>query len=171
MKKSIILVLITVSLVGLALLPEIQAVLPAPDGGYGPPDYGTGNTAEGEEALLNLSSGGFNTAAGFRTLFSNTTGNFNTAIGAGALFNNTGDQNTATGAGALLSNTSGRFNTANGEAALFYARHHGTGIKRKLVADAVEEMIAAKTRKGVSDVYLADLQSGLARSPGRSNAT
>jgi hypothetical protein len=102
------------------LLPTAQAVDPAPDGGYGPPAYGVGNTAEGEEALLNLSSGGFNTAAGFRTLFSNTTGNFNTAIGAGALFNNTGDQNTATGAGALLSNTSGRFNTANGEAALFF---------------------------------------------------
>jgi hypothetical protein len=103
-----------------ALLPRAQAVLPPPDGGYGPPAYGTGNTAEGEEALLNLSSGGFNTAAGFRTLFSNTTGNFNTAIGAGALFNNTGNQNTATGAGALLSNTSGRLNTANGEAALFF---------------------------------------------------
>jgi Chaperone of endosialidase len=103
-----------------ALLPRAQAVLPPPDGGYGPPDYGTGNTAEGEEALLNLGSGGFNTAAGFRTLFSNTTGNFNTAIGAGALFNNTGNQNTATGAGALLSNTSGRLNTANGEAALFF---------------------------------------------------
>jgi hypothetical protein len=120
MKKSIPPILITISLVCLALLPELQAVVPAPDGGYGPPAYGTGNTAEGEEALLNLSSGGFNTAAGFRTLFSNTTGNFNTAIGAGALFNNTGNQNTATGAGALLSNTSGRLNTANGEGALFF---------------------------------------------------
>jgi hypothetical protein len=67
-----------------ALLPLAQAVLPAPDGGYGPPDYGTGNTAEGEDALFNLSSGAFNTATGFRSLFSNTTGNFNTAIGAGA---------------------------------------------------------------------------------------
>jgi hypothetical protein len=120
MKTRIPPILITISLVCLALLPELQAVVPAPDGGYGPPAYGTGNTAEGEEALLNLSSGGFNTAAGFRTLFSNTTGNFNTAIGAGALFNNTGNQNTATGAGALLSNTSGRLNTANGEAALFF---------------------------------------------------
>jgi len=103
-----------------SLSPKAQAVSPPPDGGYGPPNYGTGNTAEGEEALLNLGNGNFNTATGFRTLFSTTTGNFNTAIGAGALFNNTGDQNTATGAGALLSNTSGRFNTANGEAALFF---------------------------------------------------
>ena len=98
----------------------VQAVNPPPDGGYGPPDYGVGNTAEGEEALLNLSSGGFNTAAGYRTLFSNTTGNFNTAVGAGALFSNTGTENTATGAGALLNNTTGSFNTGNGEAALFF---------------------------------------------------
>jgi hypothetical protein len=112
--------LITLALLCFGLLPGAQAVVPAPDGGYGPPAYGTGNTAEGEEALFNLSSGGFNTAAGFRTLFSNTTGKFNTAIGAGALFTNTGNENTATGAGALLSNTTGNFNTANGEAALFF---------------------------------------------------
>jgi integrase len=49
------------------------------------------------------------------------------------------------------------------DAARFYARHHGAGIKRKLVGDAVEEMIAAKTRKGVSDVYLADLQYRLGK--------
>ena len=112
--------LITVALVCFGLLPGAQAVVPPPDGGYGPPDYGVGNTAEGEEALLNLSSGGFNTATGFRTLFSNTTGNFNTAVGAGALFSNNGTENTATGAGALLNNTTGSFNTANGEAALFF---------------------------------------------------
>ena len=101
-----------------ALLPPAQAVLPAPDGGYGPPYYGTGNTAEGEDALLNLSSGAFNTATGFRALNSITTGNFNTAIGAGALFFNTGDDNTAVGSGALLSNTTGTRNTAAGESAL-----------------------------------------------------
>jgi integrase len=44
------------------------------------------------------------------------------------------------------------------DAARFYARHHGRGIKRKSVAAAVEEMIDAKQRKGVSDVYLADLR-------------
>jgi integrase len=44
------------------------------------------------------------------------------------------------------------------DAARFYARHHGRGIKRKPVADAVNAMIAAKTAKGVSDVYLADLR-------------
>jgi integrase len=44
------------------------------------------------------------------------------------------------------------------DAARFYARHHQRGIKRKAVADAVGEMIAAKTAKGVSDVYIADLR-------------
>ena len=112
--------LIALALLCFGLLPGAQAVVPAPDGGYGPPDYGTGNTAEGEEALLNLGSGGFNTATGYRSLFSNIIGNFNTAIGAGALFSNTGSENTATGAGALLNNTFGNFNTANGESALFF---------------------------------------------------
>ncbi len=34
------------------------------------------------------------------------------------------------------------------EAARFYMRHHGRGIRPKPVADAVTEMIAAKTEKG-----------------------
>jgi len=112
--------LITLALVCLGLLPGAQGVMPAPDGGYGPPAYGTGNTAEGEEALLSLSTGGFNTAVGYRTLFNVRIGSFNTAVGAGALFSNTGFENTATGAGALLNNTFGNFNTANGESALFF---------------------------------------------------
>jgi len=44
------------------------------------------------------------------------------------------------------------------EAARFYMRHHGRGIKPKLVAEAVAEMIAAKTEKGVSAAYVADLR-------------
>ncbi|HEX3421716.1 MAG TPA: hypothetical protein VHT01_10815, partial [Candidatus Udaeobacter sp.] len=44
------------------------------------------------------------------------------------------------------------------DAARFYSRHHGRGITRKSVADAVDAMIAAKTTKGVSQVYLADLR-------------
>jgi integrase len=43
------------------------------------------------------------------------------------------------------------------DAARFYSRHHGQGITRKPVADAVDAMIAAKTAKGVSVVYRADL--------------
>jgi hypothetical protein len=116
-KKATLLRLIVFALGCSALLPNAQAVLPFP-----PPDggYPGGNTAEGQDALLSLTTGTFNTANGFLSLKSNTTGNFNTALGAGALLNNTADLNTATGAVALLSNTTGTLNTANGEAALFF---------------------------------------------------
>ena len=105
--------LITLSLLCFGLLPGAQAVVPAPDGGYP-----GGNTAEGQNALLNLTTGSFNTAVGFFSLRSNTEGKFNTGVGAGTLFVNTADQNTAVGAGALL-NTSGGQNTATGAFALF----------------------------------------------------
>src|SRR6266516_6132896 len=95
-------------------LPRTQAVVPAPDGGYP-----GGNTAEGQNALFSLTTGGYNTAVGFFSLRGNTTSSFNTALGAGTLAANTGDQNTATGAAALFSNTTGTFNTANGALALF----------------------------------------------------
>jgi uncharacterized coiled-coil protein SlyX len=106
--------LLSVLLACFALLPKAQAVNPPPDGGYP-----GGNTAEGQNALLSLSSGTYNTAVGLFSLLSNTTGSFNTALGAGTLLANTADENTATGAGALLSNTSGNGNTANGAFALF----------------------------------------------------
>ena len=98
-----------------------QAVLPAPDGGYGPPAYGLGNTAEGQDALLSLTFGDFNTATGYFSLKSNTTGEFNTAIGAAALQNNTaGLENTAIGYDALFSNTFGSRNIAIGSNALLF---------------------------------------------------
>ena len=103
-----------VALACFGLLPTTRAVIPSPDGGYP-----GGNTAEGQNALLSLTTGGFNTAVGYLSLGSGTTGSFNTGIGAGALLANTADENTAIGAGALLSNTTGSFNTANGAFALF----------------------------------------------------
>jgi hypothetical protein len=39
------------------------------------------------------------------------------------------------------------------DAVRFYLRHHGRGIKRKSVADAVDEMIAAKRAAGASELY------------------
>src|ERR1044072_6276086 len=92
----------------LAFLPTTQAVSSPPDGGY--PGF---NTAEGQNALKNLTTGSGNTAVGWYSLFSNAGGSFNTATGAGTLLGNTADENTATGAAALLSNTSGTANTAN----------------------------------------------------------
>ena len=96
------------------LLPKAQAVSPPPDGGYS-----GGNTAEGQGALLSLSSGNYNTAIGLFSLLSVTDGNFNTGVGAGTLLSDTGPENTATGAGALFSNTTGADNTADGVFALF----------------------------------------------------
>jgi hypothetical protein len=94
--------------------PKAFGVVPAPDGGYP-----GGNTAEGQSALLSLTTGTYNTADGIFSLLSLTDGIFNTAVGAGTLLANTADQNTAVGAGALLSNTIGEENTANGAFALF----------------------------------------------------
>ena len=44
------------------------------------------------------------------------------------------------------------------DAARFYAKHHGLGIKRKAVSDAVDEMIATKGIGKRSKVYLDDLR-------------
>jgi hypothetical protein len=106
----------------------VQAVVPAPDGGYP-----GGNTAEGQNALFSLTNGGFNTAVGYLSLRSNTTGPYNTALGAGALSSNiTGDGNTADGVLALFSNLTGGANTATGINALFSntvgSDNTGTGL-------------------------------------------
>jgi trimeric autotransporter adhesin len=93
--------------------PNAPAVSPPPDGGYP-----GGNTAEGQQALLNLTTGTFNTAIGWLSLATVETGELNTAVGAAALLVNTADGNTAIGTGALLNNTIGFGNTANGTFAL-----------------------------------------------------
>ncbi len=95
------------------------AVSPPPDGGY-PHE----NTAEGEDALFNLTTGTDNTATGFKALFNTTTGFENTANGAGALFSNKhGSQNTATGYQALSKNEEASNNTADGAGALMNNAH------------------------------------------------
>src|SRR2546423_14067579 len=84
------------------LCSSVPAVTPAPDGGYP-----NNNTAEGTDALFNLTTGFNNTAIGSQALSSNKSGSNNTATGYQALFSNTGDnvpgnentgnENTATG--------------------------------------------------------------------------
>lgn len=96
----------------ISFLPKAQAVSPPPDGAYS-----NFTTAEGQNALQDLTTGVGNTALGAYSLFSTTTGSYNTAVGAGALDLNTGDSNTAVGVAALLLNT-GTGNTATGTAAL-----------------------------------------------------
>ena len=114
MKMKIRSVLISVALIcSAAALRDARAVNPPPDGGY--PNF---TTAEGTNALKNLTTGAANTAVGWFSLFGDTTASFNTGVGAGTLLFNNGDSNTAVGVAALLSNTTGNFNTATGVSAL-----------------------------------------------------
>ena len=116
LKKGTPVFLIALVLVCFRLSPSTQAVLPPP-----PPDggYPGANTAEGNSALFNLTTGVNNTAVGFQALFNNTTGNDNTAIGVVALVSNTsGSDNTATGVFTLFANTTGSLNTGYGVNAL-----------------------------------------------------
>jgi hypothetical protein len=113
--KQIILPFLVVTLLGcFANSRDVEAVTPPPDGGYP-----GGNTAEGQSALLNLSTGTYNTAVGLYSLLTVSSGLFNTGVGAGTLLANTANQNTALGAGTLLSNGIGAANTATGSFALF----------------------------------------------------
>jgi trimeric autotransporter adhesin len=106
---------LTIALCWFALSPAAHAVSPPPDGAYP-----GGNTAEGNSALRDLTTGQFNTAVGIFSLTLNTGGNSNTGVGASALRNNTtGDENTAIGADALRANKTGVDNTATGWQALF----------------------------------------------------
>jgi hypothetical protein len=110
LKQASLLFLIV--LLGFGFLPA-QAVVPPPDGGY--PNF---TTAEGTNALLNLTSGAGNTAVGWYSLFSAGAANNNTGVGAGALALTTSDDNTAVGLAAMFLNTVGHDNVAVGTAAL-----------------------------------------------------
>ncbi len=108
-----------IALGGFAVSPPVKSQLPppAPDGGY--PGQ---NTAEGQTALHDLTSGTFNTAIGYQALANNTTGDANTGVGGNALIDNrSGTQNTAVGNAAMGVNETGSFNTAIGAGALFFS--------------------------------------------------
>jgi hypothetical protein len=113
LRSGLLFIALALGYFALSPAPNAFGVVPAPDGGY--PGF---NTAEGQNALLHLTTGTANTAVGWVSLENVTTASFNTGIGAGTLVLNSGDQNTATGAAALLLNTTGGFNTANGALAL-----------------------------------------------------
>src|SRR5438552_4611811 len=110
--KSIVIVLTPLFL---GLLPQMQAVSPAPDGCY--PGF---TTAEGCNALQHLATGAGNTAIGWYSLSSDTIHSYNTGVGAGTLVLNNADSNTAVSAAALLLNTTGTENVAVGTDALVY---------------------------------------------------
>jgi hypothetical protein len=112
------LLLVSLLIACFGLLAKAQAVSPPPDGGYA-----NGNTAEGTNALFNLTTGAKNTADGYLAMFFNTSGQFNTAMGSQALYSNTtGSNNTALGIDALFHNITGINNTAAGYLALLHNR-------------------------------------------------
>ena len=158
MKAKIQLFLITLLIACLEPSQNAHAVTPPPDGGYP-----GGNTAEGDNALLSLTSGSYDTALGFRSLEKNTGGNFNTAVGALALFiNNTGIENTAIGAGALLRNASpfqigGNGNTANGAFALF---ENNSGSLNTAIGDRALFSNTASSNTAIGSSALANSTTG-----------
>jgi hypothetical protein len=82
------------------------------------------NTAVGNSALANNTSGSANTACGVQALSNNNgsypNGSFNTACGFQALLSNTtGSSNTASGVAALLDNTTGSNNTGMGDSTFY----------------------------------------------------
>src|SRR5215211_2618528 len=113
-------IFVTLLFTSFALSQQARGVVPPPDGGY--PNF---NTAEGTNALKNLTTGAANTGIGWYSLFSATTASFNTGLGAGALALNTADENTAIGTAALLLNTASG-NTAVGSRALLNNTIGGT---------------------------------------------
>ena len=149
LKKTAPLLLMTLTLHCFALLPQAQAVVPPPDGGY--PGQ---NTAEGDFALLSLTTGAENTAVGYAALAGNTTGTFNTANGFGALVSNTtGSSNAATGDTALFGNTTGNNNTANGVGALFSNSTGNNNTANGVSALASNSTGNDNTANGVSALF------------------
>jgi hypothetical protein len=107
-------------LVCFAFLPQMHAApnalpSPSPDGCY--PGF---TTAEGCNALANLTTGAGNTGIGWEALFLAGSSSYSTGVGAGALILNHADSNTAVGAVAMLLNTTGTENTAMGVDAMVY---------------------------------------------------
>src|SRR4029077_1298383 len=111
-KTTILPALVAVTLTCFALSPQARAAFL--DGC----NNSLFNVFQGNDALINNTTGAGNTALGFRSLFANTDGSFSTGVGAGALVLNNGSSNTAVGTVALLLNTSGTWNTAAGTDAM-----------------------------------------------------
>ena len=113
--RKIIFTTVLSALVCFGLCQQLQSATDTPDPGAKP----LSNTADGQAALLSITTGLYNSAFGFDAVLSNSDASFNTGLGAGTLLLNNAFENTAVGAGALLSNTTGEDNNAVGAFALF----------------------------------------------------
>jgi hypothetical protein len=116
------------------------------------------NAFQGDDALINNTTGSGNTAIGWRSLFSNTDASFNTAVGSGALVLNNGSFNTALGAAALLLDTTGGNNTAIGTNAMVF---NDTGSSNTaLGAFALENNVDGGGNTAVGVIALASHGTG-----------
>jgi hypothetical protein len=106
--------LLGLTIVSLALCPQVQAATDTPDPGAVPCQF---CTADGENALINGAGTIANSAFGSFAQFANSTGSANTAVGALALDLNGFDRNTALGTAAMLL-SQGNDNTAVGTGAM-----------------------------------------------------
>ncbi len=132
LRKAAPLFLTVIALAQFVVCPLAYAVVPAPDGGYA-----NFTTAEGTNALKNLTTGAGNTGIGWYSLFSAGGASYNTAVGAGALVLNNADSNTALGIAALLLNTTGSENTAVGASALL--NNTGGGFNAAVGVNALHD--------------------------------
>jgi hypothetical protein len=80
MPISSFLIVLSFALLCIGLLPQAEAVSPAPGRGYP-----GNNTAEGANAVFQLTTGPDNTDIGYHALFKNNTGQDNTVTGPFAL--------------------------------------------------------------------------------------
>jgi Chaperone of endosialidase len=111
--------ILPIALCWLALSPALEAGCPSLGGCAG------ANTAVGDDALFNVTSGVWNVGVGFQALLNDTIGNQNTAIGYQALLTNvSGNHSTAIGGQALQDNTTGNDNVGVGFQTL---SHNTTG--------------------------------------------
>jgi hypothetical protein len=113
--RKIIFTMVLSTVVCFGLCQQVQSATDTPD----PGSISAGNTADGQLALLSLTTGIYNSAFGFYAALSISDQSFDTAVGAGTLLLDTAGTNTAVGAGALFSNSTGSDNNAVGAFALF----------------------------------------------------
>ena len=124
--------ILSIALCCFALSPPLEAGCPNPPG-----VCGGQNTAVGQDALFNVTSGVWNVGVGVEALFNDTDGNQNTGVGYKALFSNiSGDKATAIGSQALFSNTTGNENVAVGFNTLFTNKdgNRNTGMGYRTLA-------------------------------------
>lgn len=88
---------------------------------------GQSNVSVGQNSMFSNNSGSFNVASGIDSLYSNKSGNSNIGIGFYSIYSNTtGSNNIGIGSSSLFSNISGTSNVGNGSNSL---RSNTTGIQ------------------------------------------